>query len=66
VNCLLMMMWPSAALPQAKIVFTAPTRPLVRQQFQAVSETVGFPKVRHTSLLASLLLLGFRVLSPKP
>jgi hypothetical protein len=37
----------NACLFQAKVIFTAPTRPLVRQQAAAISEAVGFPKVWH-------------------
>jgi len=36
---------------QAKIIFTAPTRPLVRQQWMAISETVGLPPVRQAVVL---------------
>lgn len=36
---------------QAKIIFTAPTRPLVRQQWMAISETVGLPQVRRAMVV---------------
>lgn len=39
-------------VPQAKVIFTAPTRPLVRQQFQAICEAVGFPKVGKAPITA--------------
>lgn len=43
---------PSSGL-QSKVIFTAPTRPLVRQQFQAICETVAFPKVLASPLQSS-------------